>query len=183
MCCGGTSNDCSCGSQFITNVSIAGDTGPAGPAGTTVLTWDTTTYTPATTGADTLFWSYTLAADELPTDGDEIEIIITGAWLNNAVRYLKLDINTSSITTLAQAGGALANGVFVIRATITRVSNSTTEGFSISHWNSGSTTQSLVGFSSYTTDFASNQLVRLYVNQDVASSVRVDSIKIKKSIL
>lgn len=178
MCqCSSNCDDCS----LITLEQIAGPTGPAGPSGTTVLDWTTTTLTSATTGSDVLVYSYTLPADELPTNGDELQIDITGAWLDDAVRYIKLDINGSTITTIAQQSGTCSNGVFTIRGVVTRVSNTSTEGFFQGFWNNGSTVQSFVGYN-YTTDFSANQTVRFYINQDGASKIQIDSIKIKKAI-
>ncbi len=182
MCSGGCSSNCSCGCEQITLETIAGPTGPQGPAGTSVLYWNPDTLSTATTGSDVLLASYSLPADELETNGDELQIEVTGAWLNNAVRYLKLDINGSAITTVANSTGALTNGAFVCRIIVTRASNTTTEGFAISHWNIGATTESLIGLNAYTTDFTAIQTVRFFINQDVATSVRIDSIKIKKAI-
>lgn len=181
MCC--NSGDCNCGCETLVIPSIAGPQGIQGPAGTTVLVWSNSTLSTPTTGSDVLLYTYSLAANQLATNGDELEIVIVGTFLNNASRYIKLDLNSSAITTISNSSGILSNGSFITTATITRVSNKTTTGFSLSHWNTGSTTQSLVGLSTYTADFASIQTIKIYVNQDVASSIRIDNIKIKKSII
>lgn len=190
MCCEGSGNNCNCGCDAISLPSIAGPTGPTGPAGatgatgpagTTILDWYDSTITTPITGSDVLMYSYTLLADELPTNGDELQIDVVGAWLNSASRYLKLDINGSTITTMAQCAGVCSNGIFVVKAIVSRVSNTSTEGFVQSFWNNGATVQSLVTFP-FITDFTSNQTVRFYVNQDLANAIRIDSIKIKKAV-
>lgn len=183
MCqCTGNCNDCS---QIVLE-QIAGPTGPQGPAGingTSVLDWTTTTLTTGTTGSDVLVYTYTLPANELPTDGDELEINITGAWLISAARYIKLDINGSGPLVIASQAGTVTNGTFTLKGIITRVSNTSTEGFFQGFWNLGNTVQSIVGFTGYVTDFTANQPIRFYINQDVAASVRIDSIKIKKALV
>lgn len=178
-CSSSSGNSCNCGCENYTLSQIAGPTGATGPAGTTVLYWNPDTLSTATTGSDVLLATYTLPAATLDTAGDELEFVITGAWLLDAVRYVKVELN-NPITTVAQCSGILSNGVFVIQGIITYVSNTSTEGWNQSVWNNGATTQQIVS-NGFVTDFTGSQTFKVYVNQDVATSVRIDSIKIKKA--
>jgi len=178
--CAGNCGGCSDCSQ-ITLEQIAGPIGPQGPSGTTVIYWNTNTLTSTTTGSDVLLDTFVLPANSLATNGDELEIEITGAWLNSAIRSVKLELNNPPVV-IAQSGGSVINGVFTINSVITRVSNTTTEGYSHASWNSGAANTTFVS-NSFTTNFSTNQNIKIYINQDTASSVRIDSIKIKKALV
>jgi len=183
MCCGNT-GDCSCGSQFIVNESIAGPTGATGPAGTTIIFWDTTTYSTATTGSDVLLVSTTISlANTLTTNGSEYQFEITGQYSDNADRAVKIDLNASTITTVSSNTGVLADGKFVINGIITRVSATSTEGFNTSCWNLGGTQQLIPATNSFVPDFTTTNSFRVYVNQSVASTIEISSIKIRRAIL
>lgn len=183
MCCGETGN-CNCDVQFITNTSIAGPTGATGPAGTTILIWDTTNYSNGvTTGSDVLLVSYNIAANTLTSNGSEFQFEITGEFTGNADRAVKIDLNGSTITTVASNSGVLTNGRFVINGVITRVSNITTEGFNIAIWNNGGSTQLIPETNIFVTDFTAIQTFRVYINQSVISTITVKSIKVRKAIL
>jgi enamine deaminase RidA (YjgF/YER057c/UK114 family) len=183
MCCTSSGNNCSCGCSNYTLESIAGPTGPQGPAGTTILVWDTANYSTATTASDVLLTSYTIPANTITSNGSELQFEITGEFSNNSDRAVKIDVNVSSLTTVVSNVGALADGRFVINGVITRVSNTTTEGFNLAHWNLGGTTQLTPETNTFTTDFTASQSFRVYVNQSVASSITIKSVKIRKAIL
>jgi len=184
MCCSGSGSNCNCGCETIVLPTPVGPTGPTGPAGTTILYWNNNTLSTATTGSDVLLLTTTLVANTLDTDGDTLEIEIVGSMANNAVRYLKLEFNNPLVTIL-QSSGILSNGNFRTIVTITRRNNISATMDSISHWNTGSTTQFLssVGASAYVTDYTTTQNIKFYVNQDVASSLTINSVKIKKVII
>lgn len=184
MCCNSSSSNCSCGCETIVLPQATGPTGPTGPAGTTVLYWNNDTLSTATTGSDVLLLTTTLVADTLDTNGDTLEIEIVGSMANNAVRYLKLEFNNPLVTVI-QSSGVLSNGTFRSTITITRRSNISATFDSVSHWNSGGTTQFLSsgGAGAYVTDYTTTQNIKFYVNQDVASSLTINSVKIKKVII
>jgi hypothetical protein len=184
MCCTGSGSNCNCGCETIVLPTPVGPAGATGPAGTTILYWNNSSLSTATTGSDVLLLTTTLVADTLDTNGDTLEIEIVGSMSNNAVRYLKLEFN-NPITTVLQSSGVLANGVFKTTVTITRRSNISAAMDSLSHWNSGASSQFLSssGGAAYVTDYTTTQNIKLYVNQDVASSLTVNSFKIKKAEL
>lgn len=183
MCCGETGN-CNCDSQFVVNESIAGPTGATGPAGTTIIYWNTTELTTATTGSDVLLLDTTISlANTLSSNGSEYQFEITGRFVNNSDRAIKIDLNVSTITTVCSNTGVLTDGRFIVNGIITRVSSTSTEGFNQSAWNLGSTQQLIPATNSFVPNFATTNSFRVYVNQSVASSIFIDSIKIRRAIL
>jgi hypothetical protein len=183
-CSGNSSNNCNCGCDYYTLEQIAGPTGATGPAGTTIIYWNTDTLTTATTGSDVLLLSTTISlANTLTTNGSEYQFEITGTYSNNATRAIKIDLNASTITTVSSNSGVLTDGRFVINGIITRVSATSTEGFNISTWNLGGTQQLIPATNSFVPDFSTTNTFRVYVNQDVASSISISSIKIRRAIL
>lgn len=184
MCCEGSGNNCNCGCDAISLPSIAGPTGATGPAGTTIIFWDTTTYSTATTGSDVMLLSTTISlANSLTTNGSEYQFEITGEYSNDSDRAVKIDLNVSSLTTVSENLGVLTDGRFVINGIITRVSASATEGFNQSSWNLGGSQQLIPATNSFVPDFTTTNTFRVYVNQSVASSIAIHSIKIRRAIL
>jgi hypothetical protein len=184
MCCEGSGNNCSCGCETIVLTQATGPTGPTGPAGTTIIYWNTDTLTTPNTGADVLLVSTTISlANTLTTNGSEYQFEITGEYLNDSDRAVKIDLNSSTITTVSENLGVLTDGKFVINGVITRVSASSTEGFNQSSWNLGGSQQLMPATNSFVPDFTTTNTFRVYVNQSVASSITINSIKIRRAIL
>jgi len=184
MCCNSTNSNCNCGCEAITLPTIAGPTGATGPAGTTIIFWNTTTHSSVTTGSDVLLHSTTISlANALTSNGSEYQFEITGEYLNDSDRAVKIDLNASSITTVSSNLGVLTDGKFVINGVITRKSPTVTEGFNQSAWNLGSTQQFIPATNSFVPDFTTTNTFRVYVNQSVASSITINSIKIRRAIL
>lgn len=177
-------NNCDCSCEMITLDSIPGPTGATGPAGTTVILWDTTSYSTVNTGSDVLVYSTTISlANTLSSNGSEYQFEITGEFSDNADRAIKIDLNASLITTVCSNSGVLSDGRFVINGIITRVSATSTEGFNQSSWNLGGSQQLIPETNSFTPDFTTTNSFRIYINQSVASSVTIKSIKIRRAIL
>jgi hypothetical protein len=184
MCCEGSGSNCNCGCETIVLPTPVGPTGPTGPAGTTIIFWDTTTYSTATTGSDVLLLSTTISlANTLSSNGSEYQFEITGEFSNGADRAIKIDLNASTITTVCNNTGSLTDGKFIINGIITRVSASSTEGFNQSSWNLGSTQQLIPETNVFVPDFTTTNTFRVYVNQAEPSSITIKSIKIRRAIL
>jgi hypothetical protein len=182
--CNGSGNNCSCDCSTIVLPQNVGPTGPTGPAGTTIIFWDTTSYSTVNTGVDVLLLSTTISlANTLSSNGSEYQFEITGTCSDNADRAVKIDLNASSITTVMNNSGVLADGRFVINGVITRVSSTSTEGFNQASWNLGGSQQLLPATNSFVPDFTTTNSFRVYVNQSVASSITITSIKIRRAIL
>lgn len=192
MSCGcGSSGGCSCNAEFIVNPSIIGPPGPPGPTGgngtngtngTTVLYWNNSTLSTAVISADVLVATYNLPANSLVTDGDEVEIIITGVFSGNATRLLKIELN-NPIYTVVNNSGVVVNGNFLTTYTITRTSNTTTTMHVTTIYNLGGAMQMIIPPVSYVTDFTINQDINFYINNSAANKLTINSIKIKKSII
>lgn len=187
MCAGGcnqSGNNCNCGCDTIVLTQAVGPTGATGPAGTTVIFWDTASYSSGNTGADVLLVSTTISlANTLSSNGSEYQFEITGTCSNDADRYVKIDLNASTITTVMNNSGVLTDGRFVINGVITRVSSTSTEGFNQSSWNLGNSQQLIPATNSFVPDFTTTNSFRVYINQSVASSITISSIKIRRAIL
>lgn len=184
MCCNQSNGNCSCGCETIVLPTPVGPTGPTGPAGTTIIFWDTTNYLTATTGSDVLLLSTTISlANTLSSNGSEYQFEITGQYLNDSDRAVKIDLNNSTITTVSENLGVLTDGKFVINGIITRVSASSTEGYNQSSWNLGGSQQLIPATNFFVPDFTTTNTFRVYVNQSVASSIIINSIKIRRAIL
>jgi hypothetical protein len=185
MCCNSTNSNCDCGCGALTLPTIAGPTGATGPAGTTIIFWDTTTYSSVTTGSDVLLLSTTISlANALTSNGSEYQFEITGEYTTaTAVRAVKIDLNASSITTVSSNLGVLTDGKFVINGIITRVSATSTEGFNQSCWNLGGTQQLIPATNSFVPDFTTTNTFRVYINQSVENAITINSIKIRRAIL
>lgn len=190
MCgCSGSISNCNCSCETITLEQIAGPTGATGPAGTTVLySMLGSTLTSATTGMDAILATSPttampngtrLPAAQLDTNGDFLDIYITGAVVGGgAANSLKVDFGNPT-QTLFNLPGVLVNENYYCHLRIIRINATTAKAYCTTFYNESSVLYKALN--NYTCDFTAAIDIEFYVNQSVADSIEVDSILITQS--
>jgi len=160
--------DCGCNSITINS----GATGAAGPAGAdgapgvVILTRDTTAYTTASSASFEALWSYTIAADTLEANGDEVWYKISAKAGDSSVGVFdefKIKFNGTALTnpTTSYIGALtstykapyVSSELLTITVRIVRLSATTVRIFLYLEANYGNSRQDL-----YATSTAANNL-------------------------
>lgn len=182
--------DCGCNSITI-NSGATGPTGPAGAdgaPGVVILTRDTTAYTTSGSASFEAIWSYTLAADTLAQNGDEVWYDISAKAGDNSLGVFdefKVKFNGTALTnpTASYIGASTAtfrcpyvsSELMKIRVRVVRLTATTVRIFLYLEANYGNARQDLYAISTAANnlDTLTNTLALEISSADTAGSIIV----------
>ena len=182
--------DYGCNSITI-NAGATGATGPQGAQGdpgVTILTRDTTVYTTASSASFEAVWSYTIAADTLAENGDEVWYKIVAKAGDNSIGVFdefKVKFNGSALTNPTTSYiGALtstykapytSSEMLTISVRVVRLTATTVRIFLYLEVNGGNSRQDLYATSTSANnlDSATNTLALEISSADTAGTISV----------